>query len=159
MSDEQWDHFMADVQEKIDKFGFTVIGVGASEETRQFVYTVGLTEHGFPEFIAIGLPIHVGYSALQSLGTRVYDTAQRFTDGQKLDDPIVRGVHDEVYNLWIRHVRIDEEYRPGAAITRYGRDRIPMLYQVCWPDKANRPPWDPDYAIPYVAQPMLAGAR
>ncbi|WP_435204950.1 DUF4262 domain-containing protein [Micromonospora sp. bgisy143] len=114
-----------------------------------FAYTVGLTAHDHPELIAAGLPPEVAHSLLNDLALRIYDTAERFTHGQRISD-LIAG-----YDAIIIDGPPTDELLPGMAINRYGRDRV-RLQQMVWPDQQGRFPWDNGYTFDPRAQPLIA---
>ncbi|MEU4818254.1 DUF4262 domain-containing protein [Micromonospora aurantiaca] len=116
--------------------------------TAPFAYTVGLTAHGYPELITAGLPPEVAHGLLNDLARRVYDTAERFTHGQRLSD-VIAG-----YDAIIIDGPPTDELLPGLAISRYGRDRV-RLQQMVWPDQQGRFPWDNGYRFDPRTQPLI----
>lgn len=128
--------------EIIDRVGWAVTAVlpTAADPTGggPFAYTVGLTAHGYPELIIAGLHPATAQALLNDLASRVYDRAERFTHGQHVDD-LLAGYPAVIVNgpptaqLW-----------PGAAIGRYGSDRV-RLQQIIWPDPHGRFPWQDGY--------------
>ncbi|MEV2241088.1 DUF4262 domain-containing protein [Micromonospora sp. NPDC049891] len=137
----------------IDRVGWAVTHVLPTDDdpdtTAPFAYTVGLTAHDRPELIVAGLPPEVAHILLNDLARRVYDTAERFTHGQRLGDLLVG------YDAVIIDGAPADDLHPGLAIVRYGRDRI-RLRQLVWPDQWGRFPWDSGYAYPTHVQPLLA---
>ncbi|NED50964.1 DUF4262 domain-containing protein [Micromonospora aurantiaca] len=121
----------------IDTIGWAVTYVLPTDDgtvtTAPFAYTVGLTAHDYPELITAGLPPEVAHSLLNDLARRVYDTAERFTHGQRLND-LIAG-----YDAIIIDGPPTDDLMPGLAISRYGRDQV-RLQQMVWPDQQGRFP-------------------
>ncbi|HKD98541.1 MAG TPA: DUF4262 domain-containing protein [Micromonosporaceae bacterium] len=149
MDREQLDAFDKQQKELIDKFGWSVIGVVATEDDpgTSFSYTVGLTEHGFPEFMIAGLPPEIAKRLLNDMGGRVFDRAERFAHGQRVTD-LIRG-----YDAVVVAGDPLEEMAPGVAYHLYGR--TVRVQQIVWPDQDGRFPWDAGWAYPPDAQPTI----
>ncbi|MCT2280958.1 DUF4262 domain-containing protein [Micromonospora chalcea] len=136
----------------IDTIGWAVTYVLPTDDgtvtTAPFAYTVGLTAHDCPELITAGLPPEVAHSLLNDLARQVYNKAERFTHGQRLND-LIAG-----YDAIIIDGPPTDELLPGLAISRYGRDRI-RLQQMVWPDQQGRFPWDDGYRFGPRTQPLI----
>ncbi|RNH99659.1 DUF4262 domain-containing protein [Micromonospora aurantiaca] len=145
--------FLQRQEQIIDTTGWAVTHVLPTADdpdtTAPFAYTVGLTAHDYPELITAGLPPEVAHSLLNDLARRVYDTAERFTHGQRLSD-LIAG-----YDAIIIDGQPTDDLLPGLAISRYGRDQI-RLQQLVWPDPQGRFPWDHGYNVAPQAQPLIA---
>ena len=137
-------------QHLIDTYGWAVTAVFPTDDAPgvPFAYTVGLTAHGYPEFVIAGLHPEVAHTLLNDIAKRVYDRAQRFTAGQRISDLLVG------YDAVIVEGPATEELHPGAAFARYGKDKV-TLQQVVWPDPQGRYPWDPGYPYGSHVQPVL----
>jgi hypothetical protein len=144
------EQFDRDQQNLIDRYGWSVIGVfpTADEPDAQFAYTVGLTEHGHPEFMIFGLPPQTAHQLLNDMATRVFDRAARFTHGQHITDLI----RDHV--AVVVNGTPPEAWPPGVAYGRYGADAV-AVQQIVWPDEAGRYPWDAGWSFPPDAQPVI----
>jgi hypothetical protein len=145
--------FLRRQQQIIDTVGWAVMHVLPTEDetdtTTPFAYTVGLTAHDYPELLIAGLPPDVAHGLLNDLASRVYDKAERFTDGQRISD-LIAG-----YDAVVVDGAPTDELLPGVAIARYGRDRV-RLQQVVWPDPQGRFPWDTGYDFDPDVQPLIA---
>ncbi|WP_433458430.1 DUF4262 domain-containing protein [Micromonospora sp. CA-248212] len=137
----------------IDTIGWAVTHVLPTDDdpdtTTPFAYTVGLTAHHYPELLIAGLPTEVAHCLLNDLARRVYDTAERFTHGQRVSD-LIAG-----YDAIIIDGSPTDDLVPGMAIVRYGRHQI-CLQQLVWPDQQGRFPWDSGYSLEPQAQPLIA---
>jgi hypothetical protein len=136
----------------IDRFGWAVVCVlphDPDDDPTVFAYTVGLTAHDHPELIIAGLPPHTAQALLNNLAGRVYDKAQHFHHGQRIDDLL------EGYEAIIVEGAATDVLYPGAAIGRYGTHRV-RLQQLVWPDPHGRYPWDDDYSQDPRLQPLIA---
>jgi hypothetical protein len=128
--------------------GWTVIGVGGSEQEPSFCYTVGLW-HNFqhPEIIVFGLPIQHGHSILNALGLRIKNDKLQFCEDQEYKD-IAEG-----YPTRFRNVQPDEHF--GVALKFYQHQSFKAL-QLCWPDKSCKFPWEEAFDPKMKkAQPLL----
>lgn len=142
--------FRREQQEVIDRHGWSVIAVFPTVESpgTPFSYTVGLTAHGFPEFMIFGLPAEAGHMLLNDMAGRVFDRAERFTHGQHVTDLI------SDYDAVVVDGRPPEGMPPGMAYGRYGPGKV-AVQQVVWPDDAGRFPWDEGWSIPAGVQPVI----
>ena len=143
--------FLRRQTELIDRYGWAVTAVFPTEEHpgAPFAYTIGLTVHDHPELIIAGLNPRTSHSLLNELAGRFFDRGQRFAAGQRINDLL------DGYDAIIVEGPPTDDLYPGAAITRYGKDRV-RLQQVVWPDEHGRFPWEPDYVLDKQAQPVLA---
>jgi hypothetical protein len=142
-------------QQHIDGHGWSVTGVFSSvddpDPCAPFLYTIGLTEHRHPEFLVSGLDMQTGHTLLNDMAGRVYDKAQRFAHGQRIEDLLVGHVAVLVSGP-VPHE--DDEMWPGLAIARYGRRRVRLL-QLVWPDTQGRYPWDDGFDLAPHVQPAI----
>ncbi len=136
--------------EIIDRVGWAVTAVLPTPDDpgAPFAYTVGLTAHARPELIVAGLDPVIAQALLNDLAGRVFDTAARFTHGQRIADLLVG------YDTVIVDGPGTEALHPGAALARYGADRV-RLQQIVWPDRHGRFPWDTGYEYPPDVQPLI----
>lgn len=143
--------FLRRQTEVIDRYGWAVTPVFPTEEHpgAPFAYTIGLTAHHHPELIIAGLSPRTSQRLLNNLAARFFGRAQRFASGQRINDLL------DGYDAIIIEGPPTDDLYPGAAIARYGKDRV-RLQQVVWPDEHGRFPWEPDYALDKRAQPVLA---
>lgn len=138
-------------QEHIDKVGWSVTAVMPTPDdlTPPFAYTVGMTEHGYPELIIAGLDAMTAHHLLNDMARRIFDRAERFTDGQHIHD-LIAG-----YDAVLVDGAATEALHPGSTYARYGADRV-RLQQIVWPDPHGHFPWDRDYTYDPTKQPLLA---
>jgi hypothetical protein len=144
--------FLRRQEEIIGRVGWAVTMVMPTardpDTVTPFAYTVGLTAHDFPELLIAGLDPDTSQALLNDLARRVYDQAQRFTHGQRIPDLLVG------YDTVIVTGPSTDDLHPGAALARYGPDRV-RLQQIVWPDKSGRFPWDAGYEYPAHLQPLI----
>ena len=145
-----FDGLLRNQDDIIDRVGWAVTAVLPTPDDpgAPFAYTVGLTAHGHPELIIAGLDPLIAQALLGDLAGRVYDTAARFTHGQRVTD-LLAG-----YDAVILDGPGTEDLHPGTAYARYGRDRV-RLQQIVWPDKHGRFPWENGYVYPPHVQPLI----
>jgi hypothetical protein len=134
----------------IARYGWAVTAVlpTPTDPGTPFAYTVGLTERAQPELVIAGLDPLIAQALLNDLAQRVVDDHTHLTHGQRLPD-LIAG-----YDAVLVDGPITEDLYPGSAIGRYGADRV-ALRQIVWPDRDGRFPWDPGYAYPPQAQPLI----
>lgn len=113
-----------------------------------FAYTVGLTERDLPELLIAGLPIPVAHTLLNDLARREHDNGERYRHAQRIDDLLVG------YDTVLIDGPLSDRLWPGAAIARYGRERI-RVRQIVWPDVTGRFPWDDGYNHTGCPQPLI----
>ncbi|MFV2019428.1 uncharacterized protein DUF4262 [Micromonospora sp. Llam0] len=144
------EEFLQNQQRLINEFGWAVTAVlpDLGESGSTFAYTVGLTEHDFPELVIAGLDPLIAQALLNDMAGRVYSRAERFTHGQRVADLLVG------YDAIIVEGPATDALLPGAAHARYGKDRV-RLQQIVWPDPRSRFPWDDGYEYPAHVQPLL----
>ncbi|MEV6299406.1 DUF4262 domain-containing protein [Actinoplanes sp. NPDC051861] len=147
------DDFFDRQSELIDEYGWAVVHVVPSEddpdEAVPFAYTVGLTGFGLSELAIAGLPPEVGHSILNELAVRVRDEGLQLRHGERLTDLIV----DQDVVIVAGDPTAD--VFPGAALARYGDDRV-HLHQVVWPDPWDTFPWQEGYESVLYPQPTIA---
>jgi hypothetical protein len=73
---------------------------------------------------------------------------ERFIHGARIGDLIAD------YDAVIVDGEASDTINPGAAIARYGADRV-RLQQIVWPDPRGRFPWDPGYTYDPALQPLI----
>lgn len=131
---------------RIERFGWTVEHVrpprGSSEVRRS--YTVGLTAHGHPEVVVLGLPFEAAVEYLNQLGERVRAGA-RFEDGGT-----TAALTDESAPVSFLAVH-DAGLLPGA-VELYGEI---TAVQLVWPDSTGRLPWEEGHRNSPEVQPLL----
>ncbi|MFV2114218.1 DUF4262 domain-containing protein [Micromonospora sp. LOL_025] len=144
--------FMRHQSEIIDRVGWSVTlvhpGADDTDDSVPFAYTVGLTNHGYPELLIAGLDPAISQQLLNDLAARAYDQAERFTHGQRLGN-LIAG-----YDVTIIDGAPTEQLHPAAAIARYGHQQV-RVQQIAWPDPAGCFPWNDGYAYPASVQPVI----
>ena len=147
---DEHDAFLRHQDQLIARYGWAVTAVlpTPTDPGTPFAYTVGLTEHAQPELVIAGLDPLIAQTLLNDLAGRVVEHGQRLSHGQRLPD-LIAG-----YDAVIIDGPITDDLYPGTAIARYGADHI-ALRQIVWPDRNGRFPWEPGYAYPPHAQPLI----
>ena len=134
--------------DKIDRFGFTVIGVpgGRSADGRRsnlpFAYTVGLTPLGKPELLIHGQELCLCYELLYEVGNRI-------RDGRPVAAGDV-GEHDVPGGLEVRAIQLTDPRDLVYVGKLYGV--IGPSLQLVWPDRRGRMFWEPSYSLTRRAQ-------
>jgi hypothetical protein len=153
-SDEGIQHVINTCNERIQKYGFTCMGIGADVDAQPpkppFTYTVGLTQsYGHPELIVFGLPFETAMGVLAEAARRIRSGELVCKDGGT-DHKLLQG-----YPATFRAI-------PSPAVRKHMKvarviegDDIKAL-QIIWPDAHGRFPWETG-ADPAVApaQPLL----
>lgn len=131
------------VREMIGRSRFAVIAIGGSRDEAEFCYSVGLTEHGLPELIVMGLDSDPATRLVRVWGDYLLDervvlAGERLTSGPW---------HTEAVR-----VAFPREHLLSADAL-YG-DRVQAL-QLVWADNTGRMPWDPGHDPGPAGQPLL----
>ena len=121
---------------------------GQSRDGAPFAYTIGLTEHGHPEFVIAGLRPTISHALLNDMAARVCDHHAQFHHGQHVTDLL------DGYDAILIYGPITRELYPGTACGRYRQDQV-RLRQIVWPDPNGCYPWDCGYQFPKDTQPTL----
>ena len=125
--------------EDIDKFGFTVLMLGATDYLPSFAYTVGLWKNfKHPEVIAFGLSVQSLQTLLNTVGELVKEgkimeqnkTYEDFFDSGKTEFIKVDGRNIQDYF--------------GMAIDFYN-SRDFQAIQLVWTDRNNQFPWEANF--------------
>ncbi|MBL7502597.1 DUF4262 domain-containing protein [Frankia sp. CNm7] len=136
----------------IARHGWALQGVDSEPAAPGYLYTVGL--HAFdhhPELVVIGLRVHAAATLLNTLGDQIRAGHRLATRHQCADFP-----------GWPRLALLDVD--PGncaallpAANRRYQTPDGPPVdaLQVIWCDPLGHLPWEPGWALPHTAQPVL----
>lgn len=75
------EEFLAGTHERIQRFGFTMMGVEPDPDHPPWLYTIGLVEHdAHPELSLLGVPLDFGFAVIDDLGHQVLD-GERFQCG------------------------------------------------------------------------------
>ena len=122
---------------------FTGVSVSGSVRSAEFSYTVGLTEHGLPELIVLGVRREDAIRLLSNWGSYLLDTSA-VLPGETLESgpwllEAVAVAHPE------EHLLIADDF--------YG-ERLRAL-QLVWADARGRWPWDPGHQARRAGQPVL----
>lgn len=94
---------LTETRERIERFGFTMLGIEPNPDHPPWVYTVGLVErHNHPEIGVLGLPVEQGFDVLDVVARDVL-SGGRYAPGDvvvvgpmrfhvdELDDRVVAG--------------------------------------------------------------------
>lgn len=135
---------VATAYDRIDKGGWSAIGVLGDETGPPFAYTAGLTEHGRPELIITGLE--------PGQACRILNRAARLAvaDRTFLDEPYLDDVVRPPYRLAVLPVVATGDMHVARLL--FGPDF--QALQLVWPDDAGNFPWDSGYTCPRDAQPL-----
>jgi hypothetical protein len=143
-------YFLRQQDALIARYGWavTMVEPTPTDPGIPFAYTVGLTARTQPELVIAGLDPLIAQALLNDLAARVVEQHMQLAHGQHLHD-LIAG-----YDAVLVDGPLTDDLYPGTAIGRYGADRV-RLRQIVWPDRDGRFPWDPGYAYPRRAQPLL----
>jgi hypothetical protein len=141
---------MAWIAETVERVGWTTISVFAVAGSEvPFSYTIGLHQHGFPEFLIVGLSQQQAQPILGDLAERVLQKGERFHDGQELLD-VFRGFRARLH-------AVPKPGRPLNMARNHYQGDVEAL-QVLWPDGENRLPGEEGCGILPGQQPLADGA-
>lgn len=128
------------VHENVREHGCHVMKIGADEEGPGFAYSIGLTKnYRQPELICFGLDLDLMHGMINAMRDRMA-AGTKFEDRQRVSDLI------EGYDCELRKMSVTF-YRDFLGYARwfYAGDQF-EAFQIVWPDKAHRYPWDAAYA-------------
>ncbi|MEV6932101.1 DUF4262 domain-containing protein [Dactylosporangium sp. NPDC051485] len=136
--------------EIIERVGWAVMLIHPTADdpdtVMPYAYTVGLTARALPEVVVTGLPLDLAHHLLNAMAERVLN-----------DGPVAHGtrMHQLLagYDAVIIDGRPTDEVTPGAAIARYGADRV-RLQQIVWPDQHGTFPWQQGCTLDPHSQPL-----
>ena len=136
-------HSTADqrVIDDVEKYGWHCLKVGG--EAPEFAYSVGLWKSmNMPEIIMFGLPLDHSHAMLGNVvdvvraGASIFDGA-RLADVMNNFDVAVRSVHPS---------HIGDHFGFARWFKRIeGRSEDVEAFQVFWPDREGRFPWEADF--------------
>ena len=143
------EEFLAGVHERIERFGFTMVGVEANPDHPSWLYTVGLVEHhDHPELSALGMPVRFAHAVLDELSHRVMG-GQSFQPG---DDVVVRGTRfrlddvdhrlweGDMFNQWKEYYAWRGDMPPvPSALEVVARDPQPNAFSSTRTHRGHRP--------------------
>ncbi len=110
----------ADIIDKIERFGWGVMGILASPTNPGFVYTVGLTGKGLPELLAVADDYHDGYAVIEAAAALMVSDSALFVDGSHITVPV--GDTNRIFHV-VGNTK--ENYRRAAkARSIYGPRRM-----------------------------------
>lgn len=90
------DEVQAETDERIEQFGFTMVGLQPDPDQPSWLHTIGLLErHNHPEVCVLGEPVDDGFRLLDTVARSVLG-GTRLSDGQTLD---IGGTHWHVAEL------------------------------------------------------------
>lgn len=134
----------------IEKFGWTVMLLEATDYLPSFAYTVGLWKnYKHPEIISFGLTTKTLHLILNDVG-EIAKSGRTIEVGKNYDDFFENG-KTEFINVDKRNIA---DYF-GQAIEFYNSKDFPAI-QLIWTDRNNKFPWDNDYEEEFEhRQPLL----
>lgn len=134
----------------IEKFGWTVLLLEATEYLPSFAYTVGLWKnYNHPEIISFGLTTKTLHLILNAAG-EIVKAGQTIEVGKNYSD-FFNNSNSQFVNVDSRNIA---DYF-GQAINFYDTIDFPAIQLICT-DRNNKFPWDKDYEEEFEhRQPLL----
>ncbi len=134
----------------IEKFGWTVLLIEATDYLPSFAYTVGLWKnYQHPEIISFGLTTKTLHLILNDAG-EIAKTGRTIEVGKNYDD-FFENSNTQFVNVDSRNIA---DYF-GQAINFYNSKEFPAI-QLIWTDRNNKFPWDNEYESEFeFKQPLL----
>ena len=129
------------IDDMIDKYGHTVLGVMGAEDSPEFAYTIGLTEtRRHPELLIIGTSMATSQILLNAIVGRI-KAGDKITDGTLLNEIAT-------LPLAIKEISVDAASGYALqAINRYKESHlVPAFFQVVYPNKDGVFPWESNYS-------------
>jgi hypothetical protein len=151
--EQRWEALYATMERNITTTGVHFMGVFGDQESPSFCYSVGLADRGWPELIAVGLPLEAAHVVLNDL-VSWYAKAER--------RPAVGDCNTDVANLPLRLGSVGpvalHEYCAQAV---YRQERVggppPTALQMVIPDSDGNFPLDSGYNLQQMGfQPAMA---
>ncbi len=152
MNKENHHNFRDDkkIMASIEKYGYTIIVLDATEYLPSFAYSIGLWQNfKHPEIICFGL-------TAKTLGELIRDVADLVKKGQTIE---TNRNHDDFFeNSMVQFIELDNRNLHdyfGTAIDIYDTDTFPAL-QFVWTDRNDKFPWETDFESEFIyRQPLL----
>ena len=134
----------------IEKFGWTVLLIEATDYLPSFAYTVGLWKnYKHPEIISFGLTTKTLHLILNDAG-EIAKAGRKIEVGKNYDDFFE---NSDTQFLKVDNRNISDYF--GHAITYYNTTDFPAI-QLVWTDRNNKFPWEKDYEVEFEnRQPLL----
>ncbi len=135
----------------IEKFGWTVMLLEATDYLPSFAYTVGLWQnYQHPEIIAFSLTIETLHLILNDAGAMI-KSGQIIEIGKSYNDFFENDSDTQFLKVDSRNIA---DYF-GYAIDYYSPKDFPAI-QLVWTDRNNKFPWDNNYEPEFeFRQPLL----
>ena len=134
----------------IEKFGWTVILIRATDYLPSFAYTIGLWKtYKHPEIITFGFTIETLHLVLN-------DAGERAKNGQPIE--LNKTYTDFFENARTEFISVDKRNLGdyfGTAINYYKDENFPAI-QLVWTDRNDKFPWESDFEEEFIyKQPLL----
>lgn len=138
------------LSDDIEKFGWTVILLEATDYLPSFAYTVGLwRNYNHPEIISFGLTTKTLHLILSDAG-EIVKVGQKMKVGKNYDDFFE---DNDTQFLKVDSRNVSDYF--GHAIKYYQTTDFPAI-QLVWTDRNNKFPWDKNYEEEFEhRQPLL----
>lgn len=149
------DAAMNQIIEKIERYGWAVIGVGGGGGDNPFSYTVGMAATHGVELVVVGLGMEQGHSVLAAARDALADATVTLTGHQVVSARVIQPRRSGVLDARGEEVVVPMPVRFDLL----ERDEAPVniahqldagdwaLWQIIWPDVEGRLPDHPDYPI------------
>lgn len=133
--EEGWEAYEKQASETIKKFGWMLQGVGASDTTPPFVYSVGLSQFNLPEIILVGpFPQEIAAKLVNLVGFKMRANGA-FQDWSRSHEIT------QMFSVVFRELSKEstEEYCT-RVVSFFGEGK--KVLQLFLPDKNGQFPWD-----------------
>jgi hypothetical protein len=152
MNTSQEDNSIDDAKliDDIQKYGWTVMIVEATDYLPSFAYTIGLWKnYQHPELICFGLATTSLHSVL-NVGGELVREGQRLETGREYDDFFEQGTSQFIS---VQSRNLNDYF--GYALWFNKMNEFPAL-QLVWTDRNNRYPWNKGFEEEFIyRQPLL----
>jgi len=136
------------VVDTIEKHGWSVTIVGATEDTPSYAYTTGLAQYGAPEVIITGLPLDVYAGITTNIANAIMD-GKKFTPLEKC-----KGYLNNDYEVAMLPVS-EEDKEAQMKVTNLLFPGGFEALQVLWPDSAGYLPFEEEFNQELWGYPIL----
>jgi hypothetical protein len=138
-------------EEDIQRYGLHILKVADGNNWAEYAYTVGLFQtYGHPEAIVLGLPGDVAHGVLNCLAD-VIRSGKQFAPGEQTEDLL------EGYPCKFLEIPFEQMFAHFGWAIWYYDDRAFPVWQLVYPDRAGRWPWEPGVSPGFISQqPVLS---
>jgi hypothetical protein len=137
------DAYLERVRDRLAHERFVVQSVTGSRTSAELTYSVGLTAHGLPELVVVGVRRHDAAALVESWGDYLLDECLVLPGERLTSGPFVMEA--------VEVARPEDSL--AVAVALFG-PQVRAL-QLAWADDRGRWPWEPGHRARRAGQPLL----